>query len=355
MLVFALLVLADIFTYEYAFVRNFAPPLDNLNSIVLPLLRGLRGMGLGIILLAVLLSLIPMILATRRIPWTSGRPAESLLAMVLVVGLAVTGGLAAQPPIIQPVIGVPELRVGTYNIHGGYSEFYDFDLDGIAQAIQSGGADVVLMQEVEMGRLTSYGVDQTLWLARRLGMDRRVYPTNEGLQGLAVLSRVPIVFNDGELLTSIDQQTGLQRVQIQPDEGAITLYNTSLGLLLAGETQAEQEQNQRTQLNEILAIISVHVAEDYGGQLGRAILGGTFHNIPDSPLLETLQNTGFVDPFAGLNPTLANTLVRADRSARIDYLWLWGQTLRATGTNVIANDASDHRLAVVGVQIRQED
>lgn len=357
-LVFALFVVLDIFTYEYAFVRNFAPPLDTLNSVVPAFLRGLRGLGIGVILVAAFLCILPMIQTTRRIPWTTRNP-YSLPLLVVVAAVAGLGAWYARPPIItQPLLDT-EMRVGTYNIHGGYTEFFALDLTGIVNAIDQSGSHVVLLQEVERGRLTSFGVDQTLWLARQLaargkGMDTRFYATNEGLQGLAVLSRFPIVFDDGVPLVSLDQQTGLQRVQIRPDEGAVTLYNTSLGLLLQGESIEEQERNQRQQLNQIFGIIDRHIDTDYGGQLGRTILGGTFHNVPDSPLIDLLRQTGFNDPFAGANIDLNYTLIRTDRRARIDYLWLWAQSLTDIGTGVILNnDASDHRLAFVGVQLRR--
>src|SRR5690606_21839356 len=42
--VFALLVVMDNFTYEYAFVRDFTGSLSFLNNSVPPLLRGFRGM-----------------------------------------------------------------------------------------------------------------------------------------------------------------------------------------------------------------------------------------------------------------------------------------------------------------------
>ena len=99
--------------------------------------------------------------------------------------------------------------------------------------------------------MTSFGVDQALWLARRLGMDRRFFPTNEGLEGLAVLSNVEIVSDDGYLLPSTGEQTGLQRVQIRPDAGVLNIYNTWLGLLLdmPGERAiSDQEQDQERQL-----------------------------------------------------------------------------------------------------------
>lgn len=352
-LIFALLVIGDIFTYEYAFVRNFAAPFDVLNSIVPPLLRGFRGMGIGLLIVAAFLMVLPMLQTNNRIPWTGGSTVRSFLMLLIVAGAAGAASALARPPIVQPVINVPEIRVGTYNIHGGYSEFFHYNLEAIAQTIERSGAEVVLLQEVETGRMTSFGVDQSLWLARRLKMDRRFYATNEGLQGLAVLSRVPIVFDDGVLLPSIDTQTGLQRVQIRPDESAVTIYNTSLGLLLQGNSIEEQESNQTQQLNVILETIELHIQQDYGGQLGRALLGGTFHNVPDSPLLQSLTRTGFSDPFAGSNPDLSYTLVRSDRKARIDYLWLWSPGLSSTGNGVISSDASDHRLAFVGVQIRR--
>jgi endonuclease/exonuclease/phosphatase family metal-dependent hydrolase len=350
-LILAILVLADLFTYEYAFVRDFASPLDFLNPVVPSLLRGFRGMGLGILLIATLIALTPMIQASNRIPWARGR--ESNLFPLFLITLFVAGGaILARPPFVNPVIGVSEMRVGTYNLHGGYSEFFDYELANNARAISQSGVAVVLLQEVDAGRLVSFGVDQSLWLARRLGMDRRFFPTIEGLRGLAVLSRAPIVFDDGVLLESLDQQTGMQRVQVLPSDRPITFYNTQLGLLLAGDSLEEQERNQRQQLNQILATIDTHIEVDYGGRVENVLmlLAGTFHNVPDSPLLQTLERTGFSDPFAGSNPNLTSTLVRQDRTGRIDYLWIWRQGLRWTGNGVIDNPASDHRLAFVNLQ-----
>lgn len=351
-LIYALFVLADLFTYEYAFVRNFAPPLDLLNSVLPPLLRGLRGLGVALILVAAFFAVFPMIQSYQRLAWSgTARKATSGLALILIAGLSGLAAFLARPPQVVPVLNESEIRVGTYNIHHGYSERYSYDLEGIARAIQQSGAQVVLLQAVDKARLTSYGVDQTLWLARRLGMDRRFFATNEGMTGLAVLSRIPIVFADGVLLPSLDTQTGLQRVQIRPDEGVITLYNTALGLLLAGESIEQQERNQRLQLDAILSTLESHILSDYGGRLGRAILGGTFNNVPDSPLMQRLANTGFVDPFAGSNLALSATYITGEQRARLDYVWLWSESLRSSGNGVIDSPASNHRLAFVGVEI----
>lgn len=347
------LVAADNFTYEYAYVRNLAPDLAFLNDIVPPFLRGFRGMGLGLLLVSVFLAALPMVQTTRRIPWTSGNAFQTFLGLLVVVGLSVAVAGAVRPPLIAGVRNVNTLRVGTYNIHGGFNEFYHYDLEGIARAIQGSGANVVLLQQVETGRLTSFGVDQTLWLARRLGMDRRFYPTNEGLQGLAVLSNVEIVFDDGTLLTSIGQQTGLQRVQIRPDAGVITLYNTWFDFLLDTGDEADiqsQEQDQRRQLNEAFTIISAHHPD---GNLGRMVFGGTFNNIPSSDLVAQIRGAGFTDPFAGFPTELSATFRRTTYPpTRLDYLWL--RSLSALGANVMDGRASDHLMAVVEVEIARQ-
>lgn len=358
-LVFAVFVVFDIFTYEYAFVRDFAPgaslfngliPLDFLNEIIPPLLRGFRGLGLAVILLGVFTALLPMIQSRRRIAWQGGDFVSSLLTLILVAGFSVGALIAARRPVIQAVIEPESIRIGTYNIHAGYNEFFHYDLEAIARTIEQSGANVVLLQEVEAGRLTSFGVDQPLWLARRLDMDRRFYPTNEGLQGLAVLSNVEIVFDDGYLLESVGSQTGLQRVQIRPDAGVITLYNTWLDPLLdTGSSTATEdfETSQIAQLGQIFGIIRAHHPD---GQLGRTVFGGTFNNIPGSDLIRRIQDNGFVDHFAGGTVESTATFWRTGERARLDYLWT--ARLTVVGRIVSDSNASDHRIATIGVQLR---
>jgi endonuclease/exonuclease/phosphatase family metal-dependent hydrolase len=352
-ILFLVLVMGDNFTYEYAYVRNMSPDLAFLNDIIPPFLRGFRGMGLGILLVSVFLAALPMVQTQRRIPWTSGTAGASLFGLVVVAGVSMGVAYAARPPLVNAVRNANNITIGTYNIHSGSNEFYHFDLEAVARTIQQSGADAVLLQQVESGRLTSFGVDEPLWLARRLGMDTRFFPTNEGLQGLAVLSRVEIVFDDGNLLSSASNQTGLQRVQIRPDEGVITLYNTWLGFLLEtgdGATIEEQEQDQQRQLNQIFTLIS---AQHPDGNLGRTVMGGTFNNIPSSALADQMRQANFTDPFAGLPIELSATFVRVNYPpTRLDYLWL--RSLNAFGVNVIDSAASDHRLAVVGIEVTRQ-
>lgn len=353
-LIFALLVACDLFTYEYAYVRSFSGDLAFLNDIIVPLLRGFSGLGIAVIILSVFLAALPMTQIRQRIPLAGGPAFVSIFSLLIVAAASVGAYLLARPPIIQAPTGLEVMRVATYNIHGGTNEYFQPSLEGIATAIETSGANVVLLQEVEVGRLTSFGVDQALWLARNvgMGMDRRFYPTNEGLRGLAVLSSLPIAFDDGAPLSAIGERTGLQRVQIQPTpDSVITLYNTWLGYLLEpteGLTIEAQEQDQQRQLSEIFQIIESHHPN---GVLGRTIIGGTFNNVPDSPLVERMRQVGFIDPFAGMPVELGATLVRSGVArARLDYLWLRNLN-PAEGVLVLDNPASDHRLAVAGILV----
>ncbi|MDX2076783.1 MAG: endonuclease/exonuclease/phosphatase family protein [bacterium] len=352
-LLFVLLYVGDIFTYEYAFVRNFAPPLDGLNPIIPPLLRGFKGLGLGLLLLATFVACLPIVQTRRRIAWSGGNPVLSVVTLILVVGMSAGAVYFARPPIIEPKLNPQQLLVLTYNIHGGYNEFFYPELALMANTIEFSGADVVLLQEVEIGRMTSFGVDQALWLARRLRMDVRVYAPNEGIQGLAILSRVPIVFADGyPLENSVATKTGLQRVQIRPDANVITIYNLWLDPLLdtgGVVSVAELERGQQEQLSQIFRLVNTHIEQD--GGTGRRIIGGTFNNIPSSDVIRSMTRN-FVDYFADDTPETTVTFIRTGVRARLDYLWAWESDIfRVDEVTVIFADdqrviiprqASDH-------------
>ncbi len=360
--IFLLLVVFDIFTYEYAYVRDFAPELDALNPIVPALLRGFRGLGLAVILLAVFFAVMPMVTMHKRIAWAmQSRLGLSFLSILLVGLISALAVYFARPPVVRGVTDPELVRLGTYNIHSGFNEFFHFDLEMIARTIEFSGANVVLLQEVEVGRMTSYGVDQVLWLARRLGMDARFLPTNEGIQGLAVISNIRIVFDDGVLLPSVGTQTGLQRVQILPDANVITLYNLWLEPLLDtgdGQSIEDLEAAQSAQLNQVIGTIAGHFPD---GRRGRVMIGGTFNNIPTSDVVRRMITLGFDDPFADQQPELSDTFRRTGVQARLDYLWttvannfqvVESGVINDFSRQIIPYQPSDHLLALIVVRLR---
>lgn len=83
------------------------------------------------------------------------------------------------------------LTVATWNIRAGK----DASLDDLADRIAALDADVVALQEVEVGTKNAAGLDQSWELAKRLDMERAFTSTlarDGGLYGVALLSKRPI-------------------------------------------------------------------------------------------------------------------------------------------------------------------
>lgn len=93
-------------------------------------------------------------------------------------------------------VGERALRIATYNIKHGAGMDGRVDLERTARAIEALDADVVALQEVDLGVGRSGGVNQVNELARVLGMHPAFgvfMPYGGGHYGMALLSRHPIV------------------------------------------------------------------------------------------------------------------------------------------------------------------
>ncbi len=365
LLSFGALAIGDYFTYDYAYVRDLKAPYENVADV----LRSFRGMGLGLALIAALLLSIPMILARRRIPWRGGPALYTFGGLLLVLGVSFGGATVATKHVVHRPVNPDCLRIATYNIHGGYSQYFDPNLERVADLIRLNGVDVALLQEVDTGRLASFGVDQALWLARTLNMEVAYFPENERLQGIAVLSRVPIAESEGVTLPSEGNQAAAQHVTLAPERlvadpnatGALHVYNAWLSFHEAernGQPVPEGEQDQNRQLRILLDWIA---AEHAPAWTDRIVLGGTFNFGPESSLyralrMDQLQNPAIKDPFAGLRSEDAMTVFLADgTAARYDYLWTFNLPLTSAGIDHSpeAANTSDHRSAIIAVGRRE--
>jgi len=285
-----------------------------------------------------------------------------------VLAVSVGGANLAAGHVVQRPLNPNCLRIMSLNIHGGYSQFFDPNLDRVARLIELNGADVVLLQEVDTGRMASFGVDQVLWLARKVGMEATFYPQNEALQGLAVLSRVPIENFQGLKLPSDGNQAAVMRVELDPERlvadpladkiGPLTIYNAWLGFRVAerdGQPIPEGEQDQNRQLRLMLNRIAGQHAQRWDED--RIAMGGTFNFGTDSPLYDSLRvdNAGIKDPHAGLRASDAMTVFLVDgTAARYDYLWTFNLPLVGADVDQSAEAAntSDHRPVIVAIKRR---
>lgn len=349
-LVFGILAVGDYFTYDYAFVRPLAAPFGFVSDI----LSGMQGLGMVLALVAVVFACLPMILERQIIPWRQGKVIETLFLSAMAILLIVSATGAAAPAPIQRPLDPNCLRVATWNIHSGYTQFFAPNLEQLAESITRSGADVVLLQEVDTGRMTSGGVDQALWLANRLNMNQTFFAQNEETQGLAILSRLDVSSDEGALLTSEGAQAAVQYVTYSLDQsGDLHVYNVWFGFQVAernGIPLTFEQQDQTIQQDEVYRLIANnHFSPDAAERQDRVVLGGTFNYDEDSPLYTEWAETILLDPFTSLFDERRDTLFTIDGiSARFDYLWLLN--LVPSGANIAQTyDASDHRPSIAAV------
>jgi len=294
-------------------------------------IEAFKGMGLPVLLLAALLATLPALV--RPISFSGAAETEGtgwVAWAVAVLALVTVTAAAARPHRVTPRLAGNAVRVGTYNIHYGYNGPWRYTLEEQARTIEASGADVVALQEVDTGRITSYGVDTALWLSRRLDMEVVYLPTLEQLSGIALLSRFPIEASQTRLLTSQLEQTGIIRVRLQVGDRALDAYAVWMGL---------SPEERAGQLTDALAFIAE------ADTVTPAVWGGDFNSQPDSPVHARITAAGFLDPFTELGLEPAPTDPADAPQKRIDFVWLRG--LAPVDGEVVNSLASDHRMVVV--------
>jgi endonuclease/exonuclease/phosphatase family metal-dependent hydrolase len=309
MVLFLLLNFALAFAFTYPYTLSF-----------------FREKGVCAFVLAAVFICIP-VLFYRPAQAESAVPKRTLWPWPAAAGVVLLTGVLAWPPRFTPRESAGPVRVGTYNIHYGYDAGWRLSLEEQARTIEESGADIMLLQEVDTCRITSYGVDDALWLARRLGMQEVYAPTLEGLSGIALLTRFPVAASDMRLLTSELEQTAIVHARVTVGDQPLDAYGVWLGL--------EPEERAR-QLDDVLPFI---------GDASPAVLGGDLNSTPDSPIYARIQAAGFADPFVvgGFDPAPTDPAVEPRR--RIDYVWMRG--VEVQDARVLNSLASDHRMVVV--------
>ncbi len=125
-----------------------------------------------------------------------------------------------------------QVKFMTYNIHFGVGMDDKVNLERIVQNILIEDPDIIGLQEVETGRITSTGLDMTQWLARALGMYYYYYPAvnNHGF-GCSILSRYQITNVTGYDMPSLKLERVLVHAEIQLNTTfSIDVFVTHLGL-----------------------------------------------------------------------------------------------------------------------------
>ncbi len=130
------------------------------------------------------------------------------------------------------------LRIMTYNVHSCIGTDGKLSPARIARMIAAFDPDVVALQEVDVGRKATGGVDQAACLASALEMDFTFHPSivsGSECYGNAILSRVPIRLRSAGLLPVIAgapgwEPRGVVWVQVDAGDSPLQLLATHLGL-----------------------------------------------------------------------------------------------------------------------------
>lgn len=255
------------------------------------------------------------------------RPSQPFGIMAAVMTLVIV--IAVWPQVPQP-LPRESLRLATWNIHYGFDDAWHTNLQEMSEVIAAEGIDVIALQEVDTGRMTSYSSDNAYFLARQLGMQVVYLPAVEHLTGIALLYKGPEAPSEVTFLPSLQEQTGIVHAALDWGPSGLDAYGIWMGL---------SDEDTLRQIDEALSFI---------GPASPSIFGGDFNAQSGDVEIDAVRATGFADPFDLLgveNPPPTSPAI--DPQERIDFVWLRG--LIPQGAWVSASLASDHRMVVVEV------
>lgn len=219
------------------------------------------------------------------------------------------------------------LRVLTWNIHSG-------DPDRLGEAIESSGADVVALQEVDAWRQRSGCRHQAFEIAERLGMHARLGANvrsgeecgngRQALYGDAVLSRYPILeWRHTPLPNQGGESRGMLETLLDVDGRRVRVVSTHLEYGSASERRAQAQA----------------VVEHLQSSAEPTVVMGDLNGEPDDSGLAPLRDA-FTDAWEAAGDGDGFTNPSRDPHRRIDYVFF--RSLTAAGAQVGDSTASDH-------------
>lgn len=232
------------------------------------------------------------------------------------------------------------LRVATYNVHGCRG------MDGrrsearIAEVIAMLEIDVIGLQELDLNRRRSAGIDQTAVIADQLGWHHVFHPALRAADeqyGDAILSRHPMRLRQARELPSVTTRVCPESraaiwVEIKTPAGPVQVMNTHLGL-------GRRERFMQAQLLAGPEWLGCVASDD------PLVLLGDFNSVPASPAFQLLARQlrdarTFVNPAPALKtfptrfPLVAVDHILVNERLRVNSV--------AVARNAATKIASDH-------------
>jgi endonuclease/exonuclease/phosphatase family metal-dependent hydrolase len=242
------------------------------------------------------------------------------------------------------------MRLVTYNVHRCVGVDKRLDVERIAGVIAELDPDIVCLQELDVGRARTGGVDQAKTIAKRLSMAVRFHPAmrvEAEEYGDAILTRHPETLMHVGALPTVRGIPGLEPrgalwVKVNIDGVDINVLTTHLGLV------------PREQRLQAAALVS----KEWLGHpdcTGPTLLAGDFNATSITRPYQTLtRNLADCQRQLGLKQTL-KTFPSGFPAIRIDHVFV-SPHIKVTGVaapfSPLSRMASDHLPLVVDFEIQ---
>ncbi|MDO9425236.1 MAG: endonuclease/exonuclease/phosphatase family protein [Methylobacterium sp.] len=241
------------------------------------------------------------------------------------------------------------VRLLSYNIRHCRGMDGRVSPERVAEVISACEVDLVALQEVDVGRGRTGGLDQAETIARRLGMDHHFQPAlhlGEERYGDAILTRLPSRLIQAGILPGLANRPGLEPrgalwVEVTANRQTLQVFNTHLGL------------SARERMGQAQALLG----PDWTGSPACAspfVLMGDFNAIPQSAAYRRLAaHLADARRIAGQRSGSA-TFPSRWPLLRIDHVFV-GPGMRVRRMEVVrtglARRASDHLPLLVELEI----
>lgn len=245
-----------------------------------------------------------------------------------------------------------KLKILTYNVHSCIGTDRRIEPGRIGDVIAQTGADIIALQELDVGRKRTGGVDQAHVIADLLKMEAHFHPAlhvEEEKYGDAILTALPTRLMKAGPLPSVGETRGAIWVQVDLPGMSLNVLNTHLGLRNIDRVR---------QMERLLGADWIGNDEF---KAAPAVICGDLNAIPSSPAYKILARQ-FRDAqlLAGARPR--PTYPSRFPLLRIDHVFV-SEGLGVTSVDVVGDQlsrrASDHlpllvTLEPVAALIRQE-
>lgn len=260
--------------------------------------------------------------------------------------VAATAGVAAVAAVLvagsdraPPQLGVvgDEIRVAVANIHMGFDPQGRLSVHELGAELAALGPDIVVLNEIDRGWLTTGGRDTLRQLSAHLGLRYVFGPAADEVWGNAVLSRYPIRDLSVERLPrgrdAMTRSQLITLIEVAPEQQIAVIATHLSHVDLQGDTRIPQAR---------ALAAAVARLQDRGLPV---VLAGDLNAQPEDPEL-----TIFEDVLRSTLPPGNPTWPSWDPQVQIDHL-LVSEEFRFRDSEVLDTQVSDHRPLVSTLEL----